>query len=405
LSASTSAKFALPAAPGRARLRFGLYAAHLLAAFAIAISNSLLGLAVLAFPWLRNEPALPAPARRPAALAAVYLLALGAAVLASPSPGLSTRSLSEVFTFATFFLALAWVRGERQVRWLLDAAILIGALLALSGLAQLAAGYGDLERRIRGPFSHYMTFAGFLLPLDLVLIARLLGRRREPAADGPTAWLDRPAVAWTALAAINLALFASLTRSAWLALAVALLGLCALVRPRLLLAAPVVAALFLAVAPVPMVARALSIADLRDESNYDRLCMAEAGLRMVGERPLLGIGPDLVKRLYPIYRHPSAPRWNVPHLHNAFLQVAAERGLPALGALLALLGGSALAAWRGWRRGGSAADVHLGALGALTAFAVAACFENNWGDTEVQRYVLFLLAVPFCLAVTEGEGA
>ncbi len=404
MSASPSAKFALPAAPGRPRLRFGLYAAHLLAAFAIAVSNSLLGLAVLAFPWLRTEPALPAPARRPAALAAVYLLALAAAVLASPSPGLSTRSLSELFSFATFFLALAWVRGERQVRWLVDAAILIGALLALSGLAQLAAGYGDLERRIRGPFSHYMTFAGFLLALDLVLIARLLGRRREPAADGPTAGLDRPALPWTALAAINLALLrqphaqrlARARRGARRRLRPA--------RPRLLLAAPVAAALFLAAAPVPVVARALSIADLGDESNYDRLCMAEAGLRMVGERPLLGIGPDLVKRLYPIYRHPSAPRWNVPHLHNAFLQVAAERGLPALGALLALVGGSALAAWRGWRRGGSAADVHLGALGALTAFAVAACFENNWGDTEVQRYVLFLLAVPFCLAVAEDAS-
>lgn len=398
MSASPPRVPALPAAPGLPRARFALFGAHLLSGFAIAISNSLLGLAVLAAPWLRPRPALPAAARRPAAAAALYLLALGAAILASPEPLRSARTLSEVFTFATFFLALSWVRGERQVRWLLDAAILIGALLALSGLAQLAAGYGDLERRIRGPFSHYMTFAGFLLPLDLVLIARLLARRKAGDATGPTAWLDRPLVAWTALAAINVALFASLTRSAWLALAVALAGLCGLVRPRLLLAAPLAAMLFLAIAPVPVVARALSIADLSDESNYDRLCMAEAGLRMVGERPLLGIGPDLVKRLYPIYRHPTAPRWNVPHLHDAYLQIAAERGLPALAAFLALLGGSALAAWRGWRRGGGAADVHLGTLGALAAFAVAACFENNWGDNEVQRYVLFLLAVPFCLA-------
>ena len=391
-------------APWWPRLRFALYAGHLLAGFAIAISNSLLGLAVLAAPWSRDRPLLPAAARRPAALGALYLLALGASILASPEPAYSARALSEVFSFATFFLALAWVRGERQVRWLLDAAILVGAVLALSGLAQLAVGYGDLDRRIRGPFSHYMTFAGYLLPLDLVLIARLMGRRAATAGGGPSGWLDRPAVAWTALAAINLALAASLTRSAWLALAVALAGLCALARPRLLLAAPVVAALFLVVAPVPMVERALSIADLGDESNYDRLCMAEAGLRMVAERPLLGIGPDQVKRRYPIYRHPSAPRWTVPHLHDAFLQVAAERGLPALAAMLALLGGSALAAWRGWRRGGPAADVHLGALGGLTAFAVAALFENNWGDTEVQRYLLFLLAVPFALADPGREG-
>jgi len=385
------------------RWRFGLYAAHLLTGFAIAVSNALLALALLAYPLLRLRPALPAAARRPAAVAGLYLAALGAAILASPELVKSARALSEVFSFATFFLALAWVRGERRTRFLLDAAILVGALLALSGLAQLAAGYGDLERRIRGPFSHYMTFAGYLLPLDLVLVARLLTRRPEPGASGPSAWLDRPLVAWSALVAINAALFASLTRSAWLALAVALAALCALVRPRLLLATPLVLGLFLVLAPVPMVERALSIADLSDESNYDRVCMAEAGLRMIAERPLLGIGPDQVKLRYPIYRSPTAPRRTVPHLHNAYLQIAAERGLLALAALLALLGGSALAAWRGWRRGGPAADVHLGVLAALAAFAVAALFENNWGDTEVQRYVLFLLAAPFALAAPAAE--
>ena len=127
---------------------------------------------------------------------------------------------------------------------------------------------------------------------------------------------------------------------------------------------------------------------------------------MVGERPLLGIGPGPGQAPLPalppseraaLERAPSAQR---------FLQVAAERGLPALGALLALLGGSALAAWRGLAAAADgAADLHLGVLGALTAFAVAGLFENNWGDTEVQRYVLFLLAVPFCLAVAEDAGA
>ena len=140
--------------------------------------------------------------------------------------------------------------------------------------------------------------------------------------------------------------------------------------------------------------------------------MAEAGLRMVGERPLLGFGPDLVKRVYPLYRHPTAPRLLVPHLHNSYIQVAAERGIPALAVLLALLGSAAAAAWRGFRRGGADADLHLGVLGALAAFAVAGLFEHNWGDSEVQRLVLVLLAVPAGLngdrdtdAAAEGEGA
>ncbi len=396
-----------PVEAGPGRLRFALYALHLLFTVALAISNILLALALLASARSRETWRRIASSGPAVRWAALYLGLLVASVLAAPFPRDSARALSEVFTFATFLLAFALVRGERAVRWLLDATVLVGAAVAVSGLLQLAAGYGDLERRIRGPFSHYMTFAGCLLLIDMVLVARLLARRPAPDAAGPTRWLDHPAVAWSALVAINLALVASLTRSAWLALVVALLALGAFVYRRLLLVAPVAAGAFLILAPVPVVARALSVTDLEDRSNYDRVCMAAAGLQMVTERPLLGIGPEEVRRRYPLYRHPTAPRRTVPHLHNAYIQLAAERGLPALGAALGLAGLSLFRAYRGYRgagRAGGRADVHLGVLGALVAFGIAALFENNWGDTEVQRLLLFLLAVPWLLPA-EPEAA
>jgi O-antigen ligase len=104
---------------------------------------------------------------------------------------------------------------------------------------------------------------------------------------------------------------------------------------------------------------------------------------------------------------PHAWRQSVPHLHDAFLEVAAERGLPALVALLLLLGlpaARALAAYR--REGGRSgprADLWLGVVGALVAFAVAALFEDNWGDVEVQRLVLVLLAIPYGL-IDRGDS-
>ncbi len=394
----------------RERLRRGFYASQLLTTWALGLSNSLLGLALLAAPFL-GPLRLPAGrlARRAVGAAGLYLLLLVGAVAASRAVGVSAGALSEIFNFATFGLALVWVRGERRVRWLLDGLILVGALVALSGLAQVLLGYGDIERRIRGPFSHYMTFAGTLLLIDLALIARMLLRRERQERGGPTAWLDRPAVAWTALAVINLALVGSLTRSAWIALVAALLGLAALVRPRLLLWAPVVAVAFLVLAPVPVVSRALSITAVGEASNYDRIAMAEAGARMVDERPLLGIGPDMVKHLYPLYRHPTAPRLLTPHLHNSYVHLAAERGVPALLACGALFACALAAAWKGLQARGDQArrrvDLHLGVLAALTGFAIAALFENNWGDAEVQRLVLFLLAVPFCLGAGESDGS
>jgi O-antigen ligase len=54
---------------------------------------------------------------------------------------------------------------------------------------------------------------------------------------------------------------------------------------------------------------------------------------MVRDHPLLGVGPDQVKEAYTDY--PWATRR--PHLHNNVVQIAAERGLPALAAWLWLI--------------------------------------------------------------------
>jgi O-antigen ligase len=133
---------------------------------------------------------------------------------------------------------------------------------------------------------------------------------------------------------------------------------------------------------------------------------------MIRERPLFGLGPELVERRYAIYRSPAAPRYEVPHLHDNLLQIAAERGLPALISYLWLTMASIAVAWRGFRREGGRrgrrADLYVGAMLALLAFNLAGLFENNWGDTEVQRPVLFVLAIPFCLRAgrrEEGDGS
>jgi putative inorganic carbon (HCO3(-)) transporter len=377
------------------------YALHLLTLFGLALSNGFLILTLLlaapalrarAFPWRRLRPLyLPL---------GVYVLLLGAAVVASPEPRQSARSLSEILALMTLAAGPLLVRGERARRRLTDALVASGALLALYGLAQTLAGYGDLERRIRGPFSHWMTFAGVLLLCDLLLIARL---SVDPASRRLWPWPWR----WAALAAINLALLGSLTRNAWLALGVTLVIFFGARRPRVLALLPPAAVLFVLLAPVPVLSRVLSITNLRDPSNYDRLCMADAGRRMITEHPVFGIGPDLVPHRYGLYRHPTAPRYWVPHLHNTFLELAAERGLPALLAYLGLMAASAWLAMRRYRgEGGDAgprADLYLGVILGLFAFNLAGLFEFNWGDVEVQRVALFLLALPFCLAVGEDE--
>jgi O-antigen ligase len=402
------------------------------------VSNVFLGLAVLALlvpvgenrkplgeHWRATGNAIRAAGGPLLVALGAYVLWLVAPILASYDPRTSLQGAGELFNLTTLPLGLALVRGERAVRRLVDSLVGVGAVLAVAGLTQYLFGYGDLQRRIRGPFSHYMTFSGFLLLCDLLLIASMVfGPKERPAADPKataTGWRavfgflgvlsqSRTPWRWFALVTINAGLLGSYTRNAWLALAVAVTAVILIRAPRLLLAYLPAGVLFVWLAPTPILSRVLSIADLSDSSNYDRLCMASAGGRMIAERPWFGIGPEMVERRYVLYRHPTAPRYQVPHLHDNLIQLAAERGLPALAAYLGLMGAAAWCALAGLRqeggRRGPRADLWLGVLLALLAFNVAGLFENNWGDTEVQRPVLFLLALPFCLARREeGEPA
>ncbi len=377
------------------RAGFWFYALHLLTLWGIAASNAFLGLMILwsgrhhrrlEWRWSRHR-AVFAPAL-------AYVAVLFVSTAFSFDSAVSSEHLREIFSLTTLFLGAVLVRGERSVRRIFDLLIPLVAIFALYGIVQYYfTDYGDLHRRIRGPFSHYQTFAGVLLIGDLLLIARIVSGQ---------GW--RRLWHWAALALINWTLFLTLTRGPWVALGVTLTAY-VLLRARryfpVYVAIAVVGVTAVAIFVPDSAERLRSINDVRDASTYDRVCMLDAGLHMIAERPFTGLGPGMVKELYPIYRHPTAMRFTVPHLHNTFVQLAAERGLLALAAYLWLMGASLALAWRAYRREGGwrggRADLYVGVILALLAFNIGGLFEDNWRDTEVQRLALFLLAVPLCL--------
>src|ERR1700686_4904140 len=405
--------------------RFALagYALHLFTVFGLALSNILLGLTLALAPRALAERRVRWQVLQPVLLPmGFYLVFLTASIALSYEPRASLYSFGETFAMATLYLGPGLVRGERELRRLIDGMIAVAALIALRGLSQyLWMSFGELDQRIRGPFSHYMTFSGVLLICDVLLVTQMVCGRAA-----------RSAWRWVALALINVALVGTMTRGAWVALGGSLLCLLAVygrrgargqlgaagVRPeppreprhpgrRYAAICPLaLLAVFLS-APASVLRRASSIFDLRDPSNYDRLCMIDAGLHMIAERPFVGLGPDMVDHRYEIYRQPTAPRYSVPHLHNSFLEMAAERRLPSLGAYLwMMIAGVRLALRRYRAEGGLAggrAELYLGSVLALLAFNLAGLFENNWGDAEVKRLALFALMMPFCLALADSE--
>jgi O-antigen ligase len=235
----------------------------------------------------------------------------------------------------------------------------------------------QLESRIDGPSTHVMTYSGMLLPLSVLFLFLWWHQRK-----------------WWQLAAGSLAsvtLLLTFTRSVWLGWLAAVFVVVIVTRVRLFFYALPLFLLFLTFMPMDLFARLVSTFDTKQESNFDRLRMVEAGVEMIKDFPVLGVGPANVKEMYSIYRKHDAPRARPPHLHNNLVQLWAERGILGLGAYLLLLGlflRECVREWRGPRRAWAEGGVAI-----VISLFVAGLFEFNFGDTEVFYLLLNLLAL------------
>ncbi len=280
----------------------------------------------------------------------------------------------------------------RRAWTVLEVMITAGALSAVVGVVQYGVlNYDHLGRRPQGTLGHYMTYSGTLMLVLMATAARLLFRREGRA------W---PALVLPALA---VALALTFTRSAWVGASVGLALLFVLRDFRLVAVIPLVAALAVALAPHAVTARMYSMFNLNDPTNRDRVAMVREGLHMVRDHPLTGVGPDMVIRRYAEYRDPDAVEAVNPHLHNVPLQIAAERGLPALAAWLWFLVWLARDLWRAFRAGRSPA-LAAGGLAAVASMLAAGLFEYNFGDSEFLILWLVLVTLPLA-AARAAEGA
>ena len=302
--------------------------------------------------------------------------------LFSGSPATSLVDSKQLVLFLIVPMALRLARADRAAT-ALNLIIAVGAASALVGVVQSTMlGFDNLSNRPEGSLTHYMTYSGVIMLALSAAVAQLLFGRH------PWAW---PAIA---IPALTVALALTLTRNAWIGALAAMVCLLALRRARLLLVIPVLVVVALVVAPASLRTRAASIFDRQDASNRDRLQMIAMGQRMIGDHPWFGVGPDTIKDVYPQYRPPDAVHPTNPHLHNVPVNIAAERGLPALAAWLWCIG---IAVWDLVRqvRQGPAKAVAAAGLGALVAMLAAGLFEYNFGDSEFLMLLLGLMTLPY----------
>jgi len=350
--------------------------------FSIAIAQILLTVSVVCWVALvvidRESIEIPSFAWPLVAYAAITLLATAF----SPDPRTSLMACKQMVLFLLVPLTYRFARGA-NAQTMVTVIVSFAAAAAAVGIFQYGVlHYDNLGQRPQGTLGHYMTYSGLLMLVIGTALARILFGERDRL--------------WAALVVPALAVAIPLTfsRSAEVGACAAVALLLFLRDRRLLALLPVLALIFFVAAPARVTSRFESIFNLKDPTNRDRLVMLREGLHMVKDHPLLGIGPNMVQPLYAQYREPDAVNVTNPHLHNVPLQIAAERGLPALAAWLWFVGALIVGLWK---QMGDTRQKLLAATGlaAVTAMLAAGMFEYNFGDSEFLMLFLVLVTLPF----------
>ena len=357
--------------------------------FSIAVSQIFLAATFLL--WVAT---LVSEKRRPAAPAwAAALLCFMAWTLVSAAfssdPRTSLIDCKQLVLFIIVPITFDLVDEQRALP-LTTFMLAAGACSAIVGIGQYSIlHYDNLGQRPRSTLGLSLTFSGLMMLVLNIAVARVLFMTRSRI------W---PAIVMPALAVV---LALSFGRSAWVGWCLAVAVLLMMRHLRLVALLPVVAAVFFALAPTPVVQRFYSIFDLHDPSNHDRIAMMQAGQKIVTDHPLVGVGPNMIERVYPQYRMPDAVMQHAPHLHNVPLQIAAERGLPALALFtwfIAWVGSQAITLFRRAPHDSIIRFLSACTIGALVSMLGAGMFEYNFGDSEFLMLFLVLITLPFAVA-------
>lgn len=263
------------------------------------------------------------------------------------------------------------VTSERIAKWY------VGVLLgSASVVAALGIGKVILTNPERlGIFQFYMTTSELMMMSALLVAPFVL----HSAAPRRVRLLSA-----AGLLLLLIALYATVTRGAYLAVAAGMLFI-AFVRNKKLIV-PVLALLVLIVlfAPPFVQSRIKSIVDLSHPENAGRLMLWEAGLKIFAEHPIVGVGDiDLHEELL---RHIPREQLHWGHLHNVPLQFLVNFGIVGFIVVMALFVKIFVTEWRVYQRvkeNWLAGSFSLGALALFVGFQTNGLVEWSFGDQEV----------------------
>jgi O-antigen ligase len=379
----------------------------------IAASQVLLGVGIGLMLLFRRR--LPFP-RIWLPLLVFFLLTL-ASLLISPDPWGGRAQIRKFFVFLLIPLVYGVFRQQfSKIYFVMVGWATAAAASGIWGLVQFFLKYHHAQvtgedfytayvaARITGFESHWMTFGALQLGVLLFLVGQLFYSNRL-----------LPKWAYGSIAILGAAIVLGWTRSIWVAAVPSTFYLFWSWRPKLVWILPVLLVLIFAFAPGDTRDRLSSFVNPHGDtdSNQHRVVTFRTGTQMIRAHPVFGLGPEQISKQFDAYVPPDIPR-PLPtgyygHLHNIYLQYAAERGIPAMLAMMWLLGLVLADCLLALRKIGPARSQELWVLHATVAFMLAilveGLFEFNLGDSEVLMMCVTVVGLAYSAVETVKNRA
>jgi O-antigen ligase len=287
-----------------------------------------------------------------------------------------------------------------RVEWMPELELPRGQLLpGTNALEQLGISGWSRGRdwRATGFYNHWVTYAEVLQLIASLALGIFLALKRKRSLTGVLIVL--------AVAGLVFALGMTVTRASWIGFAISALAMLLLTSSRRTIVIVGACAIPLVLAGIVLLQQRRSIGffDKRDQSTSWREMVWKEGFQLLVSRPrhlIFGVGIDSIKghwREWGLFDNGQQP---IGHMHSNLLQIALERGLPALIVWLILIGIYLQMLWRITRRkviDDFARGLAVGALGGALGFFTSGLVHYNWGDSEVVTVFYFILGL--CLVV------
>ena len=251
--------------------------------------------------------------------------------------------------------------------------------------------------RATGFYNHWVTYAEVLQLIASLAFGIFLTLNQKRSRTGLL----------LAIAVVGLvfALGMTVTRASWIGFAVSAAAMLLLTSSRrtILIAAACAIPLVLAGVFLLQQKRSIGFIDSKDQSTSWREMVWREGFHLLTSKPrhlLVGVGIDSIKGHWREWGLFDNGRQPIGHMHSNLLQIALERGVPALIIWLILLAVYVRMLWHISRRHALddfARGLAVGALGGTLGFFTSGLVHYNWGDSEVVMVFYFIIGL--CLVV------